>query len=61
MISDRSLVFSQENEMRNNRYLDAPSGYVVVGWIALLIAFFWLLFWGLNYIVEGMIWLANSI
>jgi hypothetical protein len=47
--------------MKNNPYVDPPSGYVVVGWIVLLISFFWLLVWGLKYIGLGLLWLVSFI
>lgn len=47
--------------MKNNPYVDPPSGYAVVGWLALLVFTFWVLIWGLKYLVLGVLWLADFI
>jgi hypothetical protein len=47
--------------MKRNRYIDSPSIYEVIGWVALLGFFFWAMFWGLKYIILGVVWLVSFI
>jgi hypothetical protein len=44
-----------------NRYINQPSFCEIVCWVAMLLLFFWILFWGLNYILQGVVWLTSFI
>jgi len=47
--------------MKKDPYVDAPSGLEVIGWIALLLAFFWGVVWGLKYFYLALVWLVDFI
>ena len=47
--------------MKRNRYIDSPSIYEVMGWVALLGFFFWALIWGMKYLYLGVTWLVSFI
>ena len=43
------------------RYINMPSKLEVFSWVCMWVGFFWLLFWGFAYIIQGIVWLANFI
>jgi len=45
---------------KNNRYIDKPPVIEIIGWVAIMVVFFWVLFYGFAFMCMGVSYLLGK-